>query len=179
MYQAMNKEMILTTERLKLVPLNTHFFESTKKYTTDHENTRFMVHMPKADDTEVMEFLKYCEDEWNKEKPSFFEFAVIYNNIHIGSVSVYFSPDQLSAELGYIFDRDSHGNGFATECAQRLITLCREMGVKRMTAHCDSENIASARVLHKIGMSLTETKYGRKNRIDSGISFENSYELIL
>jgi len=171
--------MELTTARLRLVPLNTSFFDSTKEYTTDPENTRFMVHLPKASDREVMEFLRCCENEWSKIRPSFYEFAVLYQNQHIGSASLYFNSDGSGAELGYIFHRNYHGCGFATECAERLVSLCREIGVGRVTAHCDSENTPSAKVLSKIGMRLNGISYGRRNRINNGIRYENSYELLL
>ena len=34
---------------------------------------------------EVKDFLANVENEWKKEQPKFLEFAIIYNDIHIGA----------------------------------------------------------------------------------------------
>jgi len=63
-------------------------------------------------------------------------------------------PWELSTwELGYIFNPAFHGKGYATEAAQALIHYgFNHFGIHRVIAHCDPENIASWKVLEKIGM---------------------------
>lgn len=56
-------------------------------------------------------------------------------------------------EIGYAFNPDFHGNGYATEAATALLALAfDDLGLRRVTARIDQENPASARVLTKIGM---------------------------
>ena len=61
------------------------------------------------------------------------------------------------ALIGYILDPAHAGNGYATEIAARLLRICFEdLGVHRVTAGCFADNLASRRVLEKVGMQLEQ-----------------------
>jgi len=61
-------------------------------------------------------------------------------------------------ELGYVLAKDSWGFGYATEVARCLIAFgFNELGLDQITAICDPENHASARVLEKAGMRFEGT----------------------
>jgi RimJ/RimL family protein N-acetyltransferase len=61
------------------------------------------------------------------------------------------------ALIGYILDPAHAGNGYATEIAARLLRICFEdLGVRRVTAGCFADNLASRRVLEKVGMQLEQ-----------------------
>ena len=65
-------------------------------------------------------------------------------------------------ELGYIFNPAFQNKGYATESARALIEYgFRHFGIHRVVAYCSPENIASWRVLEKIGMR--REGYFRKN----------------
>ena len=70
-------EHIIETERLVLRPLVASDFETTFAYSGDLENTRYMVFLPNENEGECREFLENSEREWEKEKPEFFEFAIV------------------------------------------------------------------------------------------------------
>lgn len=56
-------------------------------------------------------------------------------------------------ELGYIFNPLYHLQGYATEAAIALVQYGFDnLSVHRVVAYCNPENIASVRVLEKIGM---------------------------
>jgi ribosomal-protein-alanine N-acetyltransferase len=56
-------------------------------------------------------------------------------------------------EIGYGVHGDFRNRGYATEAARALVEWAFEQpGVKRVTAHCDQENIASHRVVEKAGL---------------------------
>jgi RimJ/RimL family protein N-acetyltransferase len=63
-------------------------------------------------------------------------------------------PDEfLTWELGYIFNPVFHNKGYATEAAEALIQYgFNHFGIHRVIAHCNPENVASWKVLEKIGM---------------------------
>jgi [ribosomal protein S5]-alanine N-acetyltransferase len=68
----------------------------------------------------------------------------------------------LTWELGYIFNPAFQNKGYATEAALGLIRYGFEhLGIHRVIAYCNPENIASWRVLEKIGM--TREAHSRKN----------------
>jgi RimJ/RimL family protein N-acetyltransferase len=61
--------------------------------------------------------------------------------------------DPRQAEIGFTIASDHQGNGYATEAARRLLGyLFESRGKHRVTASCDARNLASARVLEKLGM---------------------------
>jgi RimJ/RimL family protein N-acetyltransferase len=56
--------------------------------------------------------------------------------------------------MGYLIAPAAQGRGYATEAAQALLDFgLTGGGLHRITATCDPENAASARVLEKIGMT--------------------------
>ncbi len=62
-------------------------------------------------------------------------------------------PDDEQAVLWYTLHPDSWGRGYATEAARALVDFgFRELGLHRIWADTDPENVASIRVLEKLGM---------------------------
>lgn len=56
-------------------------------------------------------------------------------------------------ELGYIFNPDAQGHGFATEAARALLELAfAGANLHRIYARCDARNTASYRVMERLGM---------------------------
>lgn len=70
---------------------------------------------------------------------------------------LYFAQNEpnewLTWELGYIFHPAFQGQGYASEAAAALIRYgFAHWDIHRVVAHCNPENIASWRVMEKIGM---------------------------
>lgn len=171
--------MEIQTKRLTLCPLGTKFLESTHIYVSDIENTKYMVRLPNETIDETREFLSYCEEEWKKEKPSFYEFAVLLDEVHIGAVGIYMNEAYDEGELGWIFNPLYHNKGYATEAASAIMEFTRtELGVKHFIAHCDTENYASQKVMQKIGLERVSCSGGRKNRSSDEERQEYKYELV-
>jgi [ribosomal protein S5]-alanine N-acetyltransferase len=56
-------------------------------------------------------------------------------------------------EIGWVFNRAYHGQGYATEAAMALLQYGFEMlHLHRIIATCQPENVASCRVMEKLGM---------------------------
>ncbi len=61
--------------------------------------------------------------------------------------------DLLTWELGYIFNPAHHNQGYATESAAALIGYAFvHFGMHRVVARCNPQNIASWKVMEKLGM---------------------------
>ena len=57
------------------------------------------------------------------------------------------------AEIGWALDPAYQGRGLALEAARRLMALCFEdLGVHRVIAICFADNVASWRMMEKLGM---------------------------
>ena len=64
-----------------------------------------------------------------------------------------FTHDERQAQIGFTFARPFQKQGYATEAVKRLLGyLFGELRLHRVTATCDAENLASSRLLERIGM---------------------------
>jgi RimJ/RimL family protein N-acetyltransferase len=74
----------------------------------------------------------------------------------IGEVSlIWRSTTDQQAEIGYILHPDAQGQGFATEAARAVLAFGFDVvGVHRIFARCAAANLASARVMTRLGMRL-------------------------
>ncbi|MHB1102170.1 MAG: GNAT family N-acetyltransferase [Devosia sp.] len=72
----------------------------------------------------------------------------------IGEVSLILrSMEARQAELGYIFNPGFYGFGYATEASRALLALGFDgAGMHRIYARCDARNIASSKVMERLGM---------------------------
>lgn len=151
-----HKGIVIETDRLLIVPMEMKYLHSTHEYAADLENTIYMLNLPNETLEETKGFIEYAEEEWGKSEPSFFEFAILMDNEHVGAISLY--PDDnnpLSAELGWTVNKRYWRKGICTEAAKALMEYAvKRYGINRFIAHCDSENVASRAVMEKIGMSF-------------------------
>ena len=61
------------------------------------------------------------------------------------------------AELGWVLAPEHAGRGLATEAAAELIRICFEdLGLRRVVALCFADNVASWRIMEKLGMRREE-----------------------
>ena len=172
-----NTDMELRTERLLLKPLGMQYLESVHEYSSDIENTKYMVHLPRTSMEETADFLRGIEAEWKKESPLFYELAILYDEKQIGAVSIYKTDDE-TGELGWILNKKYWNRGIITEAATALISFAQnDLGIHRFIAHCDTENTGSRRIMEKLGMKQTAINGGRKNKSSDEERMEYQYEL--
>lgn len=170
--------MEIKTNRLILCPLGIKYLESTHEYASDRDATKYMMFLPNDTVEETAEFLKNADAEWSKQYPEYYEFAVLLNNRHIGAVSLYLDESRTTAEFGWIIHRDYWRQGITTEAMKALLDYSvNVLNIYHFIAHCDSENIASYKVMEKLGMVRTECNSGRKNKSSDEERKEYLYEL--
>ena len=81
-------------------------------------------------------------------------------------------------EIGWIVNKKYRGLGIASEAASALVDYgFKELGAKKIIAHCDSKNKASEKVMVKIGMKLKDDKGTRIYPKTGVVSGEYLYEL--
>ncbi len=62
-------------------------------------------------------------------------------------------PEQRQGEIGFLMHPDHQGHGYATEAAAAMLALAFETyGLHRVVGRLEARNVASARVLEKLGM---------------------------
>ena len=157
--------LTITTQRLTLRPLNESDLATTYEYASNPANTQYMLYLPSKTIDDTKNFLQRVSSEWQKEIPSYYEFAVTLDNHHIGAVSIYLNDSRTEAELGWIINLKYQGRGYATEAAKAVMQYSLDaLKVNRIVAHCDYRNDASANVMRKIGMTLERSDGFRRYR---------------
>ena len=170
--------MEIHTPRLTLRPASMNQLHSTHAYAGDLENTRFMMFLPYVDLAETAEALRAAEFEWRKDAPERYEFAVFLEENHIGGITLYMQEDRNEAELGWVLHKAYWRRGYVTEAALAVMEFARGMGVTRIFACCDSENVASYKTMEKLGMQLVKADGVRTNRsMGEEVRRELTYEV--
>ena len=123
-------------------------------YATDPEVTRYLTWRPHAsiDTTEAL--VEQYLERWRtgEGEQAFMITGKARPEMPIGSIGITF--DGHAAEVGFVLACACHGRGVMTEALQCLLTHTIALpGVWRVSAFCDTENAASARVLEKAGMA--------------------------
>ncbi|MBQ6468453.1 MAG: GNAT family N-acetyltransferase [Lachnospiraceae bacterium] len=179
--------MEIKTPRLLIKPLGPAFLETVQQYAGDPENTKFMRDLPSEKPEDTLRFLTRAGKEWEKAEQSkdlnacsYYEFAVLWEGIHVAAVSLY--PDEIrkTAELGWITNKAYWGHGFSFEAVQAVIAFAAaELHIYRFIAHCDTENDISRRFMEKLGMTRTAEYGGRHNKGSDEERREYEYELVV
>ncbi|MBQ1983891.1 MAG: GNAT family N-acetyltransferase [Spirochaetaceae bacterium] len=170
----------LETSRLLLVPTSMKNFENRARIASDIENTKIMMFLPKPKE-ETFDYIKICETQWGSENQTLFEFDILLkeeNNKFIGGISfelLFENPEIVKifgkncADMGWILDKNFWNKGFASESAKCVLEFTKSLGVKKMIAQCDAENIGSWRVMEKIGMKRICDNGKRFNKSEPNI----------
>ena len=146
----------LKTERLLLRPLGPSDFDAVRAYAADPLLTRYMIFYPHETREETAAFLADAAAQWESERPSALEFAVLLEGELIGCVSLYLEEEiPGEGELGWIFRSGFHGQGYACEAAKAVAAFAgRTLGLSCLSAHCDARNEPSRRLMERLGMRL-------------------------
>ena len=149
--------MTIRTDRLLLRPLCLSDLKTVHEYACDSENTKYMLFLPNASVQETENFLYSVEREWQQELPSAFEFAIVLDDVQIGAVSISLGEITNQGEIGWILNKKYWNCGYVSEAATAVLDFAKtQLHLQRVIAQCDWRNIASARVMEKIGMQLID-----------------------
>ncbi|GAF66510.1 putative acetyltransferase [Bacillus sp. TS-2] len=144
----------LQTERMTLRKVNKADLDSFIEATLSLQSEKTKV--VEDDCTRFINHLLKCYD---KGRPAPWGVIESKSNRLIGVCGfVHWSPLQASAELGYHLVESYWNAGIMTEVLKCLIDYSfMELGLKSIEAKCQIKNIASKRVLNKVGMKKSGT----------------------
>ncbi len=146
----------LTTERLLLRTYTSGDFEALYAMRSNAEVARYLYWGPQTED-EVRETLakKITSSSIHSEGDVL---ALAAESRSTGELVAdvilhWLSRDHALAEVGYVVHPDHAGLGYATEATRPLLALAfDELRAHRVIGRTEARNIASARVLEKLGM---------------------------
>jgi RimJ/RimL family protein N-acetyltransferase len=149
-------EYPIETERLLLRPFERDDFEALLAIRSRPDVVRYLYGDP-SDAEEVRRSLAdRVNRRWLEAEGEILFLAAILRRSEelIGDVSLrWLSREHRQGEVGFVFHPDHHGRGLATEAAEPMLALGFErLGLHRIIGRLDSRNLASARVLERLGM---------------------------
>jgi len=144
----------LLTERLLLRELRESDWRAIHAMTTDEQVTRYIpVDAPSEEETRAAIRFQMNGRDAN---PPIYYFAVTLRSTDtlIGVCALLIGHDELRpGEILYVLNRPHWGHGYATEAARAMLDLgFRELDLHRIYATCRPANVASWRVMEKLGM---------------------------
>lgn len=154
----------IETARLTLRPFTPDDFDDLYAYQSRPDVARYL-YWPARDQTEVRRALReQCQETALDADGDWLTFAVacreagrVVGEIGLKLVS---HRDRLG-EIGFVFNPDYQGRGLATEAAQAMLALgFGPVGWQRIIGSCDARNLASARLMQRIGMRLEARHVG-------------------
>lgn len=146
----------LRTERLELRPFTDDDLDALFEMQNGEEMTRYLYSKPRTRD-EMREQLRRLEQMTaiDEETDSIRLAAVLRESgVVVGDISLWrTSREHATCELGYVLHPGHYGHGYATEAGAALLRLgFEDLGMHRIVATADARNLASIRVMQRLGM---------------------------
>lgn len=136
--------MQIETERLILRRFCKSDLQDLYEYLSDEEVVRFEPYKP-MDLREVENTLNWRISTEEMLAVELKARGKMIGNVYLGQ------RDFEARELGFVFNRQYWGQGYARESCEALIQQAFATGVHRIYGECDPENIHSWRLLEKLG----------------------------
>jgi ribosomal-protein-alanine N-acetyltransferase len=142
----------IETERLVL--RKPHIEDSNVIFTgwaQDKEVTRYLTWRPHQNIEQTREFVQNCLRAWEQETRFPYMITLKGNNEIIGMIDPRIEGPKIG--IGYVATRAYWGKGYVPEATRSMIMWAfRQSLIYRVYATTDVENVASQRVLEKVGM---------------------------
>lgn len=138
------RSIIAETGRLILRRYAKEDLHDLHEYLSDEEVVRFEPYKPQTID-EVKENLEWRIGSDEMVAVELKDSHKMIGNVYLGK------RDFETLEIGYVFNRNYWGHGYAAESCKALINQAFANGVHRICAECDPQNENSWRLLEALG----------------------------
>jgi RimJ/RimL family protein N-acetyltransferase len=149
--------MELTTSRLHLREFVQEDWPAVFAYQSDPRYLRFYEWEARTPE-EAREFVRMFLDQQREIPRMKFQLAIVRQSDHrmIGNCGIRMrKPGAHEGDIGYELAPDCWGQGYATEATRAIVEFgFTQLGLHRISSSCVADNVASARVLEKLGMKL-------------------------
>jgi len=161
---------VLETNRLLLRKLSIDDAEAMHMYGSNDKVTKHVFWDTHKSLADTKAFIHYALNQYDNNAIAPWGIEHKQEKKLIGTIDfVRWLPEHRLAEIGYVITPEHWGKGIATEAAKKIIAFgFHHMNLVRIEAKCFSENIGSARVMEKVGMTFEGT-------IRKGIFIKNKH----
>ncbi len=146
----------IRTERLLLRPFEADDLEALYAMQSRDDVTRYLEWGPRSRDEAQHMLDRLMRMTAIDDHSNALRLAALLpsSGILIGDFSLWrVSHEHNQGEIGFVVHPDHHGNGYGTEGAALLLRLgFEEVRLHRIMGRCDARNVASARLMEKLGM---------------------------
>lgn len=144
---------ILSASKVYLRPIIKTDYPAIKHYRQDPENCRFI--RPAQSDDQTLAIVEQLSQPWHLAQDRWNALAICLqtNDVLVGEIAFRIEDwDNQRGEIGYRLSTEYSGQGICSEAASLFINyLFQELGFFKLMARCDPRNIASFRIMEKLG----------------------------
>ena len=138
-------------------------------YAKDPAVSRYLQWQPHETLQTTLEYLAACVDGWDNPNSSEHSWVIEHRGTGMLLGMIGARRDRHRVNLGYVLSRQFWGQGLMTEAVLGVIRAAFNDGtIRRVDALCDVDNVASARVMEKAGMTLEGILRGWANHPNMG-----------
>lgn len=151
---------IIETKRLVLRGIRLSDQEAVFEYGQKPHISKFTLWEPHQSIADSVDFIeKYALNNYEQGIPEPLAITLAGDDKLIGCVGCFWvSTKDKVMELAYVLNDDYWGQGIIVEAADAVIEYCFDnFDIERLQCRCKSENIASERVMQKLGMTYEGT----------------------
>lgn len=150
---------LLITDRLILRRPTLTDAAAIFEFGRDPDVTRYMDWQTHTDIQDALAFLERCAPQWEAGDEFCWAITIKPEDRAIGTIAC--RVEGTMADFGYVLNRAYWQQGYATEAAKAVVSWVMSLPeIDRVWATCDTENVASARVLAKAGLLCEKTLRG-------------------
>ena len=120
-------------------------------YAQDIEVTRYLTWRPHKNVEETRQIVRQMLRNWEAGNVYPYALTTRASDTIIGMIAMH--PDGFRLGIGYVLARAHSGKGYASEATQAIVDRAlQQPSIHRVHGTADVENLASRRVLEKVGM---------------------------
>ena len=146
----------LNTDRLTLRKVTLNDVDDMYEYSKDESVTEYLTWSAHPDRAHTLNYVSGLQSRYRTG--DFFDWAIVHKDSGkmIGTCGfTRFDYTNNVAEIGYVLNRDYHGQGIVSEAASAVLQFGFErLGINRIEGRFILGNDASRRVMEKIGMKF-------------------------
>ena len=148
---------LLNTDRLRLEPQVETHTDGLMCALESPQTHEFIPGDPPTDREKFMDRMKKLESRISPDGLQRWLNWTVFSGLEvIGTVQADATDSTSSASIAYMFHPNSWGKGFAFEAATAMLEHLKSQGISSFKAWTDTRNLASHKLLERLGFTKTE-----------------------